>query len=89
MSDLPHEHFIRRVIEWAASVPNLPLGAEIAGRNSEKIVAEAWKRLTLLPLSEPFIKRIDGRLPGVVWPRLIIGPQIANGDLDLFRSNAV
>jgi tRNA(Arg) A34 adenosine deaminase TadA len=49
MSDLLHERFMRRAIELAANVPDLPFGAVIVDRESGGIVAEGWNKSSINP----------------------------------------
>ena len=71
MSNLDHESYMRRSIELAGNVPDLPFGAVIVDRDSGKILAEGWNKSSINPtwhgeidvinqlvLSDP---RIDGR----------------------------
>ena len=44
MEDLDHELCMRRAIELAANVPDVPFGAVIVDRRSGQIVAEGWNR---------------------------------------------
>ncbi len=70
MSDSDHERYMRRAIELAGNVPDLPFGAVIVDRDSGKILAEGWNKSNINPtwhgeidvinqlvLSDP---RIDG-----------------------------
>ena len=47
---LPHERYMRRAIELARNVPDLPFGALIVDGQSGEIVAEGWNRTALNPL---------------------------------------
>src|SRR5437773_1325994 len=49
MSDVRHERFMRRAIELAAKVPDLPFGAVIVDRECGEIVAEGWNKSSLNP----------------------------------------
>ncbi|MCU0879431.1 MAG: hypothetical protein MUF06_16755, partial [Pirellulaceae bacterium] len=49
MNDFPHETYMRRAIELAANVPQLPFGAVIVDRDAGVIVAEGWNRSALNP----------------------------------------
>jgi tRNA(adenine34) deaminase len=49
MSDHHHEHFMRRAIELATTVPNLPFGAVIVDRESSEIIAEGWNKSSINP----------------------------------------
>ncbi len=44
MSHRDHEHFMRRAIQLAQQVPQLPFGAVIVDRSRGQIVAEGWNR---------------------------------------------
>jgi tRNA(Arg) A34 adenosine deaminase TadA len=39
-----HEQFMRRAIELASNAPQLPFGAVIVDRQSNRIIAEGWNR---------------------------------------------
>ena len=71
MNDLDHERPMRRAIELAGNVSNLPFGAVIVDRGNGKILAEGWNKSSINPtwhgeidainqlvLSDP---RIDGK----------------------------
>lgn len=71
MNESDHERYMRRAIELAGNVPDLPFGAVIVDRDSGKILAEGWNKSAVNPtwhgeidainqlvLSDP---RIDGR----------------------------
>jgi tRNA(Arg) A34 adenosine deaminase TadA len=49
MSDLDHEHYMRRTIELAANVPDCPFAAVIVDRSSGQIVAEGWNKSSVNP----------------------------------------
>jgi tRNA(adenine34) deaminase len=49
MSDLDHEHYMRRAIELAANVPDCPFAAVIVDRHSGQIVAEGWNKSSVNP----------------------------------------
>lgn len=49
MSHLDHERYMRRAIELAANVPDLPFGAVIVDRNSGVILAEGWNKSSVNP----------------------------------------
>ncbi len=49
MSEFQHERFIRRAIELAANVPDLPFGAVIVDRESGEIIAEGWNKSSVNP----------------------------------------
>jgi tRNA(adenine34) deaminase len=49
MSDLDHEHYMRRAIELAANTPDRPFAAVIVERGSGQIVAEGWNKSSLNP----------------------------------------
>ena len=47
MSDLDHEHYMRRAIALAANVPGLPFGALIVSRDGGTVVAEGWNKTSI------------------------------------------
>lgn len=49
MEDLDHELYMRRAIELAANVPDVPFGAVIVDRRSGQIVAEGWNKSSANP----------------------------------------
>ena len=49
MNDLDHERHMRRAIELAGNVPDLPFGAVIVDRDSGKILAEGWNKSSINP----------------------------------------
>ena len=49
MKDLDHETYMRRAIELAANVPNLPFGAVIVDQRTGGIVAEGWNKSSVNP----------------------------------------
>jgi tRNA(Arg) A34 adenosine deaminase TadA len=49
MSDLDHEHYMRRAVELAANVPDCPFAAVIVDRSSGQIVAEGWNKSSVNP----------------------------------------
>jgi tRNA(adenine34) deaminase len=49
MSDLDHERHMRRAIELAGNVLDLPFGAVIVDRDSGKILAEGWNKSSINP----------------------------------------
>ena len=49
MEDLDHEMFMRRAIELASKVPDVPFGAVIVDRSSGQIVAEGWNKSSANP----------------------------------------
>jgi hypothetical protein len=49
MSDLNHEHYMRRAIELAANMPDQPFAAVIVDRSSGQIVAEGWNKSSINP----------------------------------------
>ena len=49
MEDLDHELCMRRAIELAANVPDVPFGAVIVDRSSGRIVAEGWNKSSANP----------------------------------------
>jgi tRNA(Arg) A34 adenosine deaminase TadA len=44
------EHFMRRAIELAANVPDLPFGAVIVDGNNGKVLSEGWNKTSLNPM---------------------------------------
>jgi len=46
---LDHEHYMRRAIELAANVPDLPFGAVIVDQTSGEILAEGWNKSSINP----------------------------------------
>ena len=49
MTILDHESFMRRAIELALNVPNLPFGALIVNRDTNEILAEGWNKTDINP----------------------------------------
>ena len=49
MTDLDHELFMRRAIELALHVPNVPFGALIVNRDTNEILAEGWNKTDINP----------------------------------------
>lgn len=49
MNNLDHEFFMRRAIELALNVPNLPFGALIVNRDTNEILAEGWNKTDINP----------------------------------------
>jgi tRNA(Arg) A34 adenosine deaminase TadA len=49
MSHPDHERYMRRVIELAAQVPDLPFGAAIVNRDTGRILAEGWNKSSFNP----------------------------------------
>ena len=49
MDDLDHERFMRRAIELASNVPDVPFGAVIVDRSIGEIVAEGWNKSSSNP----------------------------------------
>lgn len=49
MDDLDHERYMRRAIELAGNVPDLPFGAVIVDGSTGQIVAEGWNRSSVNP----------------------------------------
>lgn len=49
MNTLDHESYMRRAIQLAANVPELPFGALIVERPTGKILAEGWNKTSLNP----------------------------------------
>jgi tRNA(adenine34) deaminase len=75
MSDLDHERYMRRAIALAANVPNLPFGAVIVNRDSDKIVAEGWNKTSINPTWHGEIDAINQLVladPGIDGSNLIL-----------------
>ena len=49
MNELDHERFMRRAIELAGQVPDLPFGAVIVERDTGNILAEGWNKTSVNP----------------------------------------
>ena len=49
MRELDHERYMRRAIELAGNVPDVPFGAVIVNRNTGKMLAEGWNKSCLNP----------------------------------------
>lgn len=49
MNNLDHEFFMRRAIELALNVPNVPFGALIVNRDTDEILAEGWNKTNINP----------------------------------------
>ena len=49
MNDLDHERYMRRAIELAGNVPDLPFGSVIVDRDTGKMLAEGWNKSTINP----------------------------------------
>lgn len=49
MNNLDHEFFMRRAIELALNVPNVPFGALIVNRDTNEILAEGWNKTSNNP----------------------------------------
>jgi tRNA(adenine34) deaminase len=49
MSHRDHERYMRRAIELAANVPDLPFGAAIVDRDTGMILAEGWNKSSVNP----------------------------------------
>ena len=49
MNNLDHEFFMRRAIELALNVPNVPFGALIVNRDTNEILAEGWNKTNINP----------------------------------------
>ena len=47
MNNLDHEFFMRRAIELALNVPNVPFGALIVNRDTDEILAEGWNKTSI------------------------------------------
>jgi len=50
MMELNHESFMRRAIELAANVTDLPFGAVIVNRDTGVILAEGWNKSSVNPI---------------------------------------
>jgi tRNA(Arg) A34 adenosine deaminase TadA len=50
MNELDHERYMRRAIELAGKVPDLPFGAVIVDRDSGKILSEGWNKTSVNPI---------------------------------------
>ncbi|MDB5336574.1 MAG: CMP/dCMP deaminase zinc-binding protein [Planctomycetaceae bacterium] len=74
MSNLPHEHYMRRAIELAANTPDLPFGAVIANQESGEIVAEGWNRSSLNPTWHGEIDAINSlaQIRSVIEPNQLV-----------------
>ena len=75
MNDLDHERHMRRAIELAANVPNLPFGAVIVNRESGKIVAEGWNKSSINPTWHGEIDAINKLVladPGIDGTTLVL-----------------
>jgi tRNA(Arg) A34 adenosine deaminase TadA len=46
---LDHEKYMRRAIELAANVPDLPFGAVIVNQESGEVIAEGWNKSSINP----------------------------------------
>lgn len=62
---LDHEHYMRRAIELAANVPDLPFGALITDQTSGEILAEGWNRSSINPTWHGEIDAINQMAAGV------------------------
>ncbi len=49
MNERDYQRFMRRAIDLAAHVPELPFGAVIADRDSGQILAEGWNKSSINP----------------------------------------
>ncbi len=47
---MDHERFMRRAIELAGNVPDLPFGAVIVNAGGGQVVAEGWNKSSLNPI---------------------------------------
>jgi tRNA(adenine34) deaminase len=75
MNDLEHDHYMRRAIELAAKVPNLPFGAVIVNRHSGQIVAEGWNKSSINPTWHGEIDAINQFVlshPGIDGTNLVL-----------------
>ena len=70
-----HEFFMRRAIELAAKVPDLPFGAVIVDGDSGTILSEGWNKTPLNPTWHGEIDAINGLAAsgvGVEGKRLLL-----------------
>ena len=75
MNDLDHERHMRRAIELAANVPDLPFGAVIVNRQSGGVVAEGWNKSSINPTWHGEIDAINRLLlsyPGIDGTGLVL-----------------
>ena len=49
MNELDHERYMRRAIELAGKVPDLPFGAVIVDRDTGTILSEGWNKTSVNP----------------------------------------
>ena len=49
MNELDHDRYMRRAIELAGKVPDLPFGAVIVDRDTGTILSEGWNRTSVNP----------------------------------------
>ena len=49
MNELDHERYMRRAIELAGKVPDLPFGAVIVDRDTSNILSEGWNKTSVNP----------------------------------------
>jgi tRNA(Arg) A34 adenosine deaminase TadA len=49
MPEINHERFMRRAIEFAAQVPELPFGSVIVDERSGEVVATGWNKTSMNP----------------------------------------
>jgi tRNA(adenine34) deaminase len=72
---LDHENYMKRAIELALKVPELPFGAVIVDSQSRTIVSEGWNRTSINPLLHGEIDAIDRLAESravVDWGRLVL-----------------
>ena len=70
-----HELYMRRAIELAANVPDLPFGALIVDRGSGKILAEGWNKSPINPTWHGEIDAINQLVlsdPGIDGKQLVL-----------------
>ena len=75
MNDLDHERHMRRAIELAANVPDLPFGAVIVNRQSGGVVAEGWNKSSINPTWHgeiDAINRLALSYPGIDGTDLVL-----------------
>jgi tRNA(Arg) A34 adenosine deaminase TadA len=70
-----HEFYMRRTIELAANVPDLPFGALIVDRGSGKILSEGWNKSSINPTFHGEIDAINHLVlsnPGIDGNKLVL-----------------
>ena len=60
MNELDHERYMRRAIELAGKVPDLPFGAVITDRDTGTILSEGWNKTSVNPTWHGEIDAING-----------------------------